>query len=146
MKLRKRNNRWYDENGNSWITEELATTYSPTLTNCYNCRGCINCYNCSGCSNCKDCSSCRDCYNCSNCSNCSSCTYCSNCIYCSSCINCSSCSSCISCSSCKGCKQSIELDFKKNYKPQPIKSKKKNKIAKIRQEYNINDRRLEIEL
>ena len=137
MKLRKRNNRWYDENNNSWITEESATQYSPTLTNCYDCRGCSNC------------SSCRDCYNCSycsSCSNCSSCINCYNCSDCSNCRNCISCSRCSGCSICKGCKQSIELDFKKNYKPQPIKSKKKNKIAKIRQEYNINDRRLEIEL
>jgi hypothetical protein len=125
MKLTKRADRWYDENGNSWITEELATTYSPTLTNCYNCR---------------------DCSSCSNCSSCINCSYCSDCINCNSCRSCSRCSACYNCIGCKGCKQSIELDFKKNYKPQPIKSKKKNKIAKIRQEYNINDRKLELEL
>ena len=134
MTITKRDDRWYDERGNSWRTEESATTYSLTLINCRDCSNCNNCSNCINCNNCIGCSHCSSCINCYNCSDCSNCR------------NCISCSRCSGCSICKGCKQSIELDFKKNYKPQPIKSKKKNKIAKIRQEYNINDRRLEIEL
>ena len=74
MTITKRDDRWYDENNNSWITEESAILYSPTLT---------------------------DCSNCSSCSNCSGCSYCSNCRYCSDCIYCSSCSDCYRCSDCK---------------------------------------------
>jgi hypothetical protein len=72
MKLTKReNDRFYDENNNSWITEQLATVYSPTL---------INCRYCSDCSNCSNCSSCISCYICVNCSNCSECYRCRDCI------------------------------------------------------------------
>ena len=69
MTITKRNNRWYDENNNSWITEESATQYSPTLTNCYDCRGCSNCSSCYSCSYCGNCKDCFHCYLCKICSN-----------------------------------------------------------------------------
>jgi len=67
MKLTKRDDRWYDERGNSWLSEELATLYSPTLTNCSYCDDCSNCRNCSSCSNCSSCRDCISCYDCNDC-------------------------------------------------------------------------------
>ena len=54
MKITKRDDRWYDENDNSWSTEESATQFSPTLTNCISCRDCRWCNDCSNCIDCSD--------------------------------------------------------------------------------------------
>ena len=89
MTITKRNDRWYDENNNSWLSEEAATLYSPTLTDC---RWCRDCRDCSGCSGCSGCSNCYNCIDCSNCGICSNCIDCSNCSNCRNCISCSSCS------------------------------------------------------
>jgi hypothetical protein len=62
MKITKRADRWYDENNNSWLSEEAATLYSPTLTNCSNCNNCNYCRDCSYCSNCNNCRKCENCY------------------------------------------------------------------------------------
>ena len=102
MTITKRNDRWYDENNNSWITEESATQYSPTLTDCRWCGGCRDCSGCSGCS---------------GCSYCSRCTYCSNCINCNSCRSCSGCRSCIDCSSCSSCSYRGDWIDNKKYEP-----------------------------
>lgn len=98
------NNRWVDNNNNSWSadidTKELAQKKSNTLINCSNCSDCSNCSNCSNClrcsycSDCSRCSYCSDCSRCSNSSNCSYCSYCSRCAYCSYCSCCSYCSDC----------------------------------------------------
>ena len=74
MTITKINNRWYDENNNSWITEQLATLYSPTLINCRWCKDCYDCSKCRRCSNCSNCSGCDSCRGCSNCSECDDCT------------------------------------------------------------------------
>ena len=69
--MKKINNRWYDENNNSWSanleTEESALAKSKTLiscSNCIDCRGCIDCRDCIDCSNCSGCSGCRGCSYC----------------------------------------------------------------------------------
>ena len=63
------NNRWVDENNNSWNadfeTEESALKKSQSL---------INCHNCSYCSGCSYCSACSECSRCSECSGCSACS------------------------------------------------------------------------
>jgi hypothetical protein len=91
--MKKINDRWYDENNNSWnaITEtkESALAKSKTLTNCRSCSGCSGCSYCSDCSDCSGCSYCRSCRSCSGCSDCSDCSGCS---YCRSCRSCSGCS------------------------------------------------------
>ena len=82
--MKKINNRWVDENNNTWNaeteTEESALKKSQSL---------INCSYCSDCSRCSDCS---DCLGCSYCSDCSRCSDCSHCLYCSRCLGCSDCS------------------------------------------------------
>ena len=60
MIITKRDNRWYDENNNSWRTEESATQLSPTLTNCRWCRDCSYCDDCSYCGDCRSCKSCNN--------------------------------------------------------------------------------------
>ena len=102
MTITKRNDRWYDENDNSWSTEESATRFSPTLNNCSSCSDCSWCRDCSNCSNC----SCSHCGSCSNCSDCYDCSDCSNCRRCSDCSNCSDCYGCSDCSNCRGLKHS----------------------------------------
>jgi len=132
MKITKIANRWYDENNNSWDTEEAATLYSPTLTNCYNCSNCSNCSVCSDCSNwcsnCNDCDSCRDCINCNNCGSCSSC---------------SNCRSCCRCSDCDNCKFIASLFDRVEVDASLIESCKENLV---REEFDLNNRKLEIEL
>jgi len=123
MTITKINNRWYDENNNSWLSEEAATQYSPTLTNCRDCRGC---------SNCDDCSYCDDC---SNCSGCSTCGGCINCSVCSVCSDCSSCNDCSDCKKCYKCDNGTHLE------PVQIKTE-----VMIRPELDINDRKLEPDL
>ena len=58
------NNRWVDENNNSWSadieTKESATKKSETLIYCSNCSDCRNCSNCSNCSDCSNCRYCSD--------------------------------------------------------------------------------------
>lgn len=114
----KRDDGWYDKDGNSWNTLEEAKKYSPTLIDCKNCTDCKYCTNCIGCFNCNycikcvscfHCSSCANCYNvsdsrlCVNCSSCSRCTNCSNCKLCDSCNDCINCEDCTKCSSCSDC-------------------------------------------
>ncbi len=125
MTITKRDDRWYDENDNSWLSEEAATLYSPTLTSCYNC---------------SNCSYCDDCSNCSNCSNCSDCYSCIDCSSCSSCINCSSCIDCYDCNDCKYvCCLTDRTRFTAQFEPA-------TEDTIIRPELDINNRRLEIEL
>ena len=93
LKMRLLENRWYDEDNNSWSadtnTEEQALEKSNTLTNCRDCMDssycsrCSGCSDCSGCSRCSGCSGCSDCSDCSGCSGCSRCSYGSDCSYCS---------------------------------------------------------------
>ena len=75
------NNRWYDENNNSWSayieTKESSLKKSKSL------RGCSYCSDCSDCRGCWDCSYCSDCSYCWDCRGCSYCNYCSYCSYCS---------------------------------------------------------------
>jgi hypothetical protein len=56
------NNRWYDENNNSWNadieTEESSLKKSKSLIYCSDCSDCSYCSDCRGCS---DCSYCRGC-------------------------------------------------------------------------------------
>ena len=135
MTITKRDDRWYDERGNSWDTEEAATLYSPTLTDCTNCYNCYSCTNCSHCSssciNCKDCSSCRDCYNCSNCIDCRDCNGCSDCSSCRDCIYCSSCSNISS--------ENDKSWFKSMYYGDEVNKE-------IRPELDINNRKLDLDL
>ena len=85
--MKKLNNRWYDENNNSWNanleTKESALAKSKTLSDCSGCSDCRDCSNCSGCSGCRDCNYCSDCIGCSDCSGCNDCSGCSNCRGCS---------------------------------------------------------------
>jgi hypothetical protein len=118
------NQRWYDENKNSWLTEETATQKSPTLRHCSDCSDCSDCSYCSNCSdcsncfycsNCSRCSRCSNCSDCSNCSNCSRCSYCFDCSYCSDCSRCSNCSDCSYCSNCSNCSYCFDCsDFRQN--------------------------------
>lgn len=84
------NDRWVDENNNSWDanteTEESAELKSKSLNNCSDCS------DCSGCSDCSVCLRCLGCSRCSRCSGCSHCSYCSDCLRCSHCLGCSDCS------------------------------------------------------
>jgi len=87
MKITKReNDRWYDENNNSWDSVELATFYSPTLTTCSYCSGCSYCSNCSSCRDCSYCNLCNDCTRCTNCDYCDNCSHCGYCSDCSDCL------------------------------------------------------------
>jgi len=95
MKITKRYNRWYDENNNSWLSEELATLYSPTLTGCTSCIDCGWCDNCSSCNNCSNCRYCNDCIYCKGCNGCYDCRDCNSCNYCRDCRDCISCITCI---------------------------------------------------
>jgi hypothetical protein len=122
MTITKRDNRWYDENYNSWLSEEAATQYSPTLTNCRECRGCSNC---------------NDCYNCSNCSNCITCITCINCSDCSDCSNCSRCTSCNRCSNISS--ENDKSWFKSMYYGDEVNKE-------IRSELDINNRKLDLDL
>jgi hypothetical protein len=88
MKFTNKNNRWYDENDNSWEKKEDAEKYAPTLTNC---TWCANCYNCTNCGHCNNCSYCH------NCTNCEHCKYCIDCIDCTNCTNCTNCYNCYNC-------------------------------------------------
>jgi hypothetical protein len=58
------NNRWVDENNNSWSadieTEESALKKSQSLINCSDCSDCSDCRACSDCSDCRACSYCSD--------------------------------------------------------------------------------------
>lgn len=58
--MKKINNKWCDENENSWNanieTEESALLKSKSLNDC---RGCSDCNDCSDCRYCSDCSDCR---------------------------------------------------------------------------------------
>ena len=79
--MKKINNRWVDENNNSWCallnTEEQAKAKSGTLVNCRGCIGCIDCIDCSdcrGCIGCRDCSDCRGCIGCRDCIDCRGCS------------------------------------------------------------------------
>lgn len=82
MKFTNKDNRWYDENNNSWEKKEHAEKYAPTLTNC---TWCTNCYNCT------------DCYYCIDCGHCNNCCYCANCYHCRCCDNCYHCTQCYNC-------------------------------------------------
>ena len=123
------NNRWVDDNNNSWrkeiYTEEQAEAYSKTLKNCSYCSGCLYCSDCSGCSRCSDCSYCSDCSGCSYCSDCSGCSRCSGCSgcsycsYCSYCSGCSDCSDCSYCSDCSGCSRCSRCSYCSGCKIQP---------------------------
>ena len=79
--MEKINNKWIDENNNSWncffYTEERAIELSKTLSNCSDCRNCSDCSDCSNCIGCSDCSNCSNCIYCSDCSNCRGCSDCS---------------------------------------------------------------------
>lgn len=79
--MKKINNRWYDENNNSWSalfeTEESSFLKSKSLSNCRYCSDCSDCSYCSDCSGCSNCSDCSDCSNCSGCSGCGGCGGCS---------------------------------------------------------------------
>ena len=66
MTITKRDNRWFDENNNSWDSEEEATLYSPTLTDCTSCFNCYSCIDCSSCIDCRDCSYCSSCIGCND--------------------------------------------------------------------------------
>jgi len=106
MKFTNKNNRWYDENDNSWEKKEDAEKYAPTLTNCTwcaNCYHCTQCYNCTNCGRCNNCSDCANCYHCTWCANCYYCTECCNCNNCGHCNNCSYCASCYNCTWCANC-------------------------------------------
>jgi hypothetical protein len=105
-----KNNRWYDENNNSWSanieTEESAQLKSNSLINC---KSCYSCYSC------KYCNSCTYCYYCKYCNSCDSCDYCKSCNYCYSCYYCNSCNFCNSCNYCKSC-QSFKKDPERYFK------------------------------
>lgn len=92
MKYIHKNNRWYDENNNSWATKKDAKKYSPTLTHCYDCYDCSDCSDCSECRRCYNCSGCSDCVDCSRCSDCSDCSDCHGCSDCRRCSNYNNCS------------------------------------------------------
>lgn len=139
MKITKRDDRWYDENDNSWSTEESATQFSPTLTNCISCRECRWCYNCR---DCNYCSYCRDCSNCSSCNNCSRCINCSSCSYCVDCNDCRDCISCRYCRDCSYCESIYDLSNKISFAAQF----KDRQEPTIRVEIDINDRKLEPDL
>ena len=59
--MKKSNDRWYDENNNSWDaaieTKDSALAKSKRLIDC---RGCSYCSDCRGCSYCSYCSYCSD--------------------------------------------------------------------------------------
>ena len=133
MKITKINSRWYDENNNSWITEESATLYSPTLTNC---RWCSDCRDCNSCSWCNDCYSCINCIYCSSCINCSSCSYCVDCNDCRDCISCRYCRDCSYCESIYDLSNKISFAAQFKDRQEPT----------IRVEIDINDRKLEPDL
>ena len=84
--MKKINNRWIDENNNSWdydlYTKVQAEKYSESLMNSHNCH---NCHNCCFCSNCSNCTYSRFCRNCHNCRYCHRCRSCHNCRFCSDC-------------------------------------------------------------
>jgi len=65
VEMKKINDRWYDENNNSWNcdfeTEESALIKSKSLIGCSRCSDCSDCSCCSGCSGCSDCSCCSGC-------------------------------------------------------------------------------------
>lgn len=86
------NNRWVDDNNNSWSaeleTEESAIAKSKTLIDCSYCKGCSYCIGCNVCSDCSYCRGCIDCRNCSYCRDCKGCRCCSDCSDCSYCSYC----------------------------------------------------------
>ena len=57
VEMKKINDRWYDENNNSWNcdfeTEESALIKSKSLIGCSYCSDCSDCSRCSGCSDCS---------------------------------------------------------------------------------------------
>ena len=59
------NNRWVDENNNTWNaeteTEESALKKSQSLINCSYCSDCSRCSDCSHCLYCSRCLGCSDC-------------------------------------------------------------------------------------
>jgi hypothetical protein len=130
MKITKReNDRWYDENNNSWDSEELATQLSPTLTDCNDCYRCRDC---------RDCGHCRGCINCSDCLSCDICVDCRNCRLCRYCYACYGCSWCNNCSNCLGL---YNYRDKENLEPQVRILPPTSRI-----ELDINDRKLEPDL
>ena len=64
------NNRWVDENNNSWSadieTKESARNKSESLIDCRSCSDCSYCSDCCSCRNCRNCRNCRDCSDCSD--------------------------------------------------------------------------------
>jgi hypothetical protein len=113
--MKKTNNRWFDNNNNSWncdcYTETEAKKSSETLINCSNCSNCSNCYRCSDCYACSYCSNCSDCSRCSGCSDCSDCSRCSGCSDCSDCSDCSGCFRCLRCSNCSDCSRCSRCSY-----------------------------------
>jgi hypothetical protein len=104
------NNRWVDDNNNSWDadfeSEESSILKSKSLSYCSYCSDCSGCSGCSYCRDCRDCSDCSGCSYCRDCSDCSDCSYCrdcSDCSYCRDCRDCSDCSGCSYCRDCSGC-------------------------------------------
>ena len=140
MKITKRANRWYDENNNSWETKQLATLYSPILTNCSYCINCRYCNDCSYCDDCSHCTRCSSCSDCSYCSHCRDCRDCNNCINCSNCSNCSYCSYCANCNSCSNISSENDKSwFKSMYYGDEVNKE-------IRSELDINNRKLDLDL
>lgn len=87
--MRKINNCWYDQHGNSWPASKYkrkeAQQLSITLVNCshcFDCRECTNCVSCTGCSNCLDCMGCIECTSCEGCTSCSACDSSRDCTHC----------------------------------------------------------------
>ena len=133
--MKKINNRWIDDNNNSWsadfYTKEQAEKYSKSLIDCRDCSGCRACRDCSGCRYCSDCS---DCIGCSGCHGCSGCI---GCRYCSGCSDCRDCSGCIGCRDCSGCIRFVNNP--QRYTTAKIGSRKENTTF-----YWDNDRTLVI--
>jgi hypothetical protein len=80
--MKKINDRWVDDNNNSWaddIDEATAAIYSESLTNCLNCQDCQDCQDCLNCQDCQDCQDCRYCLNCQDCQDCQDCLNCQDC-------------------------------------------------------------------
>lgn len=126
--MRIENNRYYDENNNSWSCEletmESAELKSKSLVNCFDCRDCIDCSNCRDCRRCSDCRSCIDCSSCIDCRDCSDCSYCRDCSSCRDCIDCiycRSCSCCLDCSDCRSCSDCLDCRSCSYFKNNPQK-------------------------